>query len=459
LVYVGDQGIPRSTYPEDFNNFAPRFGFAWDALKNGKLSLRGGYGIFYDAPITELTLQFLGQAPFGINPVVLSVDYKNPYVTSRENPIPQPFPFTPVPRGGRFDFTTIAPVALTVMDPGFKTPYGQQWDLQLQYQFRKEWLLDVGYVGSNGVKLLNRRELNPSIPGPGATTTNTDRRRILNQNNPENAKFGGAVYSGITDQVSDANSNYNSLQVGMTRRFAGGLRISQAYTWAHGIDNASGLRVNSNIGNARADRGNSEQDIRHRYVGTYYYELPWRKQQSGALGRILGGWGVSGITTFQTGGPFNITESADRCLCASGNQRPDYAGGTVQFFDPRSTSAVTGRANSWFDGTGGGTGSAAANPYFRRVGTGNSFAAGAGRFGNFGRNVFHGPGLNNWDIAAFKRTKISESHLLEFRTEFFNTFNHTQFDNPTSSIASANFGRITSTRDPRIIQFSLRYMF
>ncbi|MBI3693885.1 MAG: carboxypeptidase regulatory-like domain-containing protein [Acidobacteria bacterium] len=459
LVYPGDTGITRSTYREDLNNFAPRVGFAWDVLKQGKLAVRGGYGLFYDAPISELTLQFLTSAPFAIQPFTLFTDVNNPWQGSRSNPIPQPFPFSPVPRGGRFDFTKIAPISLTVMDPNFATPYGQQWNLQVQTQPFRDWVLEAGYVGSSGVKLLNRRQSNPAIPGPGATTGNTNLRRVLNQNNPLNAKFGGAVFAGITNQLSDANSNYHSLQLGVTKRFSRGFQMSHAYTWGHAIDNASGLRVSSRIDNARADRGNSEQDIRHRYVGSYLWEAPWWKNQDRGLGRILGGWGVSGITTFQTGLVFNITEGTDRCLCTSGNQRPDYIGGNLTLFDPRSTSAVSGRANSYFDGTGGGTAAADTNPYFRRVGTGTSFALGAGRFGNMGRNVFHGPGLNNWEFSIFKRTKISESHKLEFRAEFFNMWNHTQFQNPDGGIASPNFWRVTTAQDPRLIQLGLRYMF
>ncbi len=460
MVYVDDAGIARSTYSEDLNNFGPRFGFSWDVFKNGKLSVRGGYGMFYDIAITELTLQQLGQPPFGIEPFALYVDYKNPWPTARETtPIPQPFPFTPVARGGHFNFVDISPIALTTMDPGFVTPYSQQWNLQVQYEPFRNWLFDVGYVGTAGTKMLNRRDLNPAIAGPGATTGNTDRRRILNQGHPEAALYGGTPFSGITDQTSDANSFYNSLQVSVTKRFAHGFQMMHAYTYGHAIDNASGLRVTSNPFDRSRDRGNSEFDIRHRYVVSYTYEFPWMKLQQGPLGRVLGGWGLSGITTFQTGVPINITEPTDRALSGAGANRPDYIGGTVQFFDPRSTSAVTGRANSWFDGTGGGTSTAATNPYFRRVGSGTSWAAGAGRYGTFGRNVLHGPGINNWDFTLFKRTKISEAHSIEFRAEFFNLFNHAQFNNPTTSIGSSLFGRITGTRDPRLIQFVLRYVF
>lgn len=460
MVYPGDTGISRSTYEEDLNNFAPRFGFAWDVMRNGKLAVRGGYGLFYDAPITELTLQFLTSAPYAVQPFTQDNDYRDPWSTSRVATIPQPFPFQPVPRGGRFNFANIAPIPLTIMDPDFATPYGQQYNLQIQYQLHRNWIVETGYVGSTGVKLLNRRQINPAVPGPGATTANTNLRRILNQNHPEGAQFRNTPFSGITNQLTDANSNYNSLQVGLTKRFSRGFQMTHAYTWGHAIDNASGLRVASRIDDARADRADSEHDVRHRYVASYRYEFPWMREQAGALGKILGGWGVSGVTTFQSGLVISITETDDRCLCTSGNQRPDFVGsGSVQFFDPRSTSAVSGRPNSWFDGTGGGTPTAAANPYFRRVGSGTSFALGAGRFGNLGRNPLHGPGINNWEISAFKGTRISESHSVQFRMDMFNVFNHTQFLNPNGAIASPLFGRVTTTQEPRIVQFALRYMF
>lgn len=468
IVYPGDAGITRSTYNEGKKNFAPRAGFAWDVLRNGKLSVRGGYGLFYDVPISELTLQFLLAAPFAINPNTVFTDYNNPWLGSRSNPIPQPFPFTPIPRGGRFDFTKIAPVGLTVMDPNFGSPYGQQWDLQVQYELKRDWLLEAAYVGTNGVHLLNRREIDPADPTPTAafpnpSTGNTNPRRILNKGNPQNAKFGGAVFGGITDQLTDANSNYNSLQLGVTKRFSQGFSMTHAYTWGHAIDNASGLRVGSQIfgGNPRADRGNSEQDVRQRYVFSYRWEAPWMAAQTGFVGHLVGGWGFSGVTTFQGGTPFSITEPTDRCLCASGNQRPDLVAGNITLFDPRSTTAVPGRPNSLFDGTGGGSLTAASNPFFRRVGRATSFALGAGRFGNLGRNTMRGPGINNWDLALFKRTKLTERQQLEFRGEFFNLFNHAQFTTSadTGNIGSLNFGKIQGTLDPRIIQLALRYTF
>jgi hypothetical protein len=466
LVYYGDNGITRSTYGEDLNNFGPRFGFAWDPFGNGKLSVRGGYGLMYDIAITELTLQFLGVPPYGIQPFTYYTDYADPWATSRVAPIPQPFPYTPPAAGGKFNYADIAPISgLTVMDPYFATPYSQQWNLNLQYQLFRDWLVDIGYVGNNGVKLLNRREINPAIPGPGAEVGNTDDRRIMNINHPEKAKFFDAPFAGITNQITDANSNYNSLQVSVTKRLSQGLAMTHAYTWGHAIDSGSGLRTTGGtsgqgrIDNARLDRGNSEQDVRHRYVMTFQYEFPWLKSSRSPLSFILGGWGVEGIATFQTGIPIDIYEPNDRALNDSNGQRPDYVGGTLQFYDPRRIDAVAGRPNSWFDGTGGGSTTLAANPFFRRVGSGEAWSLGAGRFGNFGRNVFHGPGLNNWELGAFKKFRITESHVVQFRAEFFNAFNHTQFNLPTTNVGSVNFGRITGARDPRLIQLTLKYTF
>jgi hypothetical protein len=144
-------------------------------------------------------------------------------------------------------------------------------------------------------------------------------------------------------------------------------------------------------------------------------------------------------------------------------QHPDFLGGEIKFYDPRNVDAVAGRPNSYFDGTGGGSATGAGNPYFRRVGTGNSASLGAGRLGTFGRNVFFGPGYASWDIAAFKRITFLEHHTFEFRAQFLNAFNHTQFDaigsSGLASIGSPNFGRVSSTLPPRIIQMSARYMF
>jgi len=213
-----------------------------------------------------------------------------------------------------------------------------------------------------------------------------------------------------------------------------------------------------NVYNAALDRGNSDTDIRHRYVGSLTYDLPFYLKQHGLLRQTVGGWQVSTVVSAQTGIPFNITDSSDRSLTgALGGVRPDYVGGDVVFVDPRGN--AFGKQNAYFDGTGGGTATAATNPYFHRVGSGLSVAQGAGRFGTFGRNVFHGPGLVNFDIGLAKSFAITERHKVAFRADAFNFFNHTNFLNPSGNIGSATFGRVTSARDPRLVQLTLQYSF
>ena len=461
MVFPGDAGITRSTYQTDKNNFGPRVGFAWDVLSNGKLSLRAGYGLYYDTVISETTLQFLTAPPFAIQPFSDCTTIDNPFSNALcTNPIPQPFPFTPVQRGGTFDFANVAPISMTINDPDFKTPYSNQYNMNIQWEFMKNYLLEVGYVGTTGVNLLTRREINPALLiGTNPSTGNTNQRRFFNQGHPDTAAFGGPVFAGITNQETSAHSNYNSLQATVSKRFSDGLYFQNAYTWSHCIDNSSGLRSNTRFNNPSADRGNCDQDIRHRNVLSYIYELPFYKDQHGFAGKALGGWQISGVTVLQTGTPFNITEPTDRSLSGAGSDRPDFTGTDVVFQDARNTATTNGGPNRIFNGTGGGTATAATNPFFRRVGSGTSLALGGGRFGSMGRNVFHGPGDMIFDFTMMKRTKIGENKILEFRSEFFNIFNHANFGNPNGSIGSANFGRVTTTRDPRLIQFALKFSF
>ena len=466
IVFPGDAGITSSTYQTDKNNFGPRVGFAWDVLGNGKLALRAGYGLYYDTVISETTLQFLTSPPFAIQPFTVCTTINNPLTNPTfggicSAPIPQLFPFTPARPGDDFNFVQLGTISMTINDPDFKTPYSHQYNMNIQWEFMKNYMLEVGYVGTSGVNLLTRREINPAsiLPGFDNDGSDTDARRIFNQGHPLADDFFGAVFSNITNQETSANSNYNSLQITLSKRFSDGFYFQNAYTWSHCIDNSSGLRSNTRFNDPSADRGNCDQDIRQRNVLSYIYELPMYKDQKGFAGKILGGWQVSGVTVLQTGTPFNITEPTDRSLTGAGSDRPDLVGGSVTFNDPRNTDTANGGPNRYFNGTGGGSGTAATNPFFRRIGSGPSLDEGAGRFGTLGRNVFHGPGDINFDFTLMKRTRIGENKILEFRSEFFNVFNHANFGNPNGNIGSVNFGRITTSDDPRLIQFALKFHF
>ncbi len=465
LLFPGDSGITSSTYHRDLNNFGPRLGIAWDPTGSGKLSIRSGFGVFYNVPESELTLQYLGALPYGAQVAIPGAsDMTHPYQTAVGVPpfTTNPFPFQAAKPGESFNFANYAPVGITLMDPHFSTPYAFQYDLQVQYQIAKDWLADVGFVGSQGRKLEIRRAMNYAVLEPGATTANEPQRDVYNIGNPQDAAYGGAVFGGITDQQSSATSSYNSLQLSLEKRFSHGLQLTNAYTYAHCIDTGSGLRANSNPYSATYDRGNCDTDARHRYIGSAIYQLPFFQDQHGFVGHVLGGFNVSTVVTLQTGLPFDIIDSGDRSLTGAGDDRPDYIGGTVQFVNPRAN--AFGLPNSYFNGTGGGTDDGAGNPNFARVGTGPSLAQGAGAYGNLGRNVFHGPGILNTDLSLAKTTHVTEKVSLTFRAEFFNFFNHTQFFNPgngasQTDIASPTFGEITLARDPRLVQLSLRLVF
>ena len=458
LVFPGDSGISRSTYSPDRTNFGPRVGLAWDPTGKGKLVVRTGFGIFYNVPESELTLQFLGAAPYGAQVVAFeSTDMTHPYQTSNSPLAQNPFPFTPAKPGQPFDFTTVAPVGITFMDPHFRTPSAMQYNFQIQYEVAKNWVASAGFVGSQGRHLEDRRDVDPAIVNATATNQNEPQRNLYNLGNPQDAAYGGAVFGGITDQLSDSNSSYNSLQLSLQKRTSYGLTMTNSYTYGHCIDNGSGLRVDSNPFSAKYDRGNCDTDVRHSYVGSVVYELPWFRNQHGFLGHVLGGFSISTVVTLQSGIPFDITDGGDRSLTGAGDDRPNYIGGNVQFVDPRAN--AFGLANSYFNGNGGGSDTGAPNPYFQRVGSGPSVAQGAGYYGNFGRNVFHGPGTLNDDLRLQKNIHITEHQMVVFRAEAFNAFNHTQFFNPDGNINDTTFGQVLTAHDPRLMQLTLQYRF
>jgi Carboxypeptidase regulatory-like domain/TonB-dependent Receptor Plug Domain len=458
LVFPGDPGISRSTYSPDRGNFGPRFGLAWDPTGKGKLVVRGGFGIFYNVPESELTLQFLGAAPYGAQVVAVGVtNMTQPYSTSSTPLAQNPFPFVPAKPGTPYNFANVAPITQAIMDPHFQTPSAMQYSLDVQYEVAKNWIASAGFVGSQGRHLEDRRDIDPAIVNSTATTGNEPFRNLYNIGNPQDAAYGGAVFGAITDQLSDANSSYSSLQLSLQKRTSYGLTMTNAYTYAHCIDDASGLRVDSNPFSSKYDRGNCDTDIRHSYVGSVIYELPWFRDQRGFVGHVLGGFSISSVITLQTGLPFDITDSGDRSLTGAGDDRPNYIGGNVQFVDPRANDF--GLLNSYFNGTGGSTATGAGNPYFARVGSGGSVALGAGYYGNFGRNVFHGPGTLNTDLRLQKTVHITEHDTLTLRGEAFNFFNHTQFFNPDGNINDATFGQILTAHDPRLVQITAQFRF
>lgn len=418
LLFPGDAGVPRGTIATDANNFAPRFGFAYDLTGNGRTSLRGGYGIYYDAAPGLAVFQNINVPPFNR---FIQVDgppsFANPYQNFAVNPQVDP----------NRDFP--CPCLVIGFSPDFRTPYSQQFHFTVQRQLQSNLLFEAGYVGSLGRKLGGYLEVNPAVPGAGATLQNTQQRRLYRD------------YNLIRPTFSRFNSHYHALQTRIEKRYSAGLWFQAAYTWGKVIDyqssiNFSGENRPQDAFSLRDVRGLAAFDVRHRFVANYGYELPFFRSRRSWAAKVLGGWQLQGIVASQTGGPLTVNESVDLSLRGLSADRPD------QIRDPNSGPRTV---QQWFD-----------TAAFSRL----PALAGGQRSGTGGRNTVIGPGLVQTDLSVLKRFSITEEHRLEFRMEMFNAFNRANFRDPATVISQpATFGVIQASRPARIIQFGLKYGF
>jgi len=446
----------RGLIPVDTNNFAPRVGFAYQ-LTPGTV-LRGGYGIFYGGqengpysnpspgfnPPFFVTQSF--NAPCGAasaNPALFASgnDCAVPGLSNAPGGIPGSagisvgFPAT--------SLTDPNTPTLFTLDPGLVTPYMQQWNFGVERQLGKDTVLQITYAGSKGTKLFTFYNGNQADPSPDPSAPYAPRRPVP------------LINTGINYFKSDGGSKYNSLQSRLEKRFTHGFSLLVTYTYSHAIDNAS----NANLGSQNNDgfrwfkhpeweKGNSSFDVRQRFTASYIYELPFGKGKSvlggasGALEQIVGGWQLAGITTASSGNWFTPTD-------ADGNFSNSDS------FESQMPNVV-------------------ANPNGRHCQPGTFFNTCAfvdpplGSFGDAGRNSVRGPGFQIWDFSVFKLFQISERTHLEFRTEFFNIPNHTNFllsksgpqqSNNSTVLGSAQYGFLTAARAPRQIQFALKLSF
>ncbi len=422
LVRVGRNGVPRGGVTPDRNNFAPRVGFAWTLGRDEQTVLRAGYGIYYDQSPTAPGEALYFNSPYFDNNIFFSLPGL-PLTLS--NPFPSFFPFP-------------LPDSALAIQRDLRTAYMQHWSLNVQRQLGRSSLLEVAYVGSKGTKLLTARDINQPLPSalpPGLP--------FVPRPNPQ--------FDDVDLLESRANSNYQSLQGRYQQRLTRGLSTLVSYTWAKSIDDASNFFSSAgdpnfpqNSYNLRAERGRSNFDVRHRLSASYSYDLPFGKGHKllageGLVSKLLSGWQSYGILTLQSGRPFTVALLSDidnsgtgRSILGFGaNDRPNVVG------DPNSGARTI---DQWFNTAAFG------------------FSA-RGTFGNAGRNILDGPGYQNLNFSLVKNTSFSERLNLQFRAEFFNLFNHPNFDLPDNFLGSPTFGSISSARDPRHVQFGLKLLF
>jgi Carboxypeptidase regulatory-like domain len=494
FLYPGDPGIPNRglVYP-DRNNFAPRFGFAWDMLGNARLVMRGGYGIFYDIADGALNEQFGGQPPYGYlanNFPSYSGVTPPPggFVGDPFTPFGYPDPYPFAGKTGTF-FTPAIPFAY-VVSPHFRTPYAQNFNYGFQYQLTRDMMLEAVYVGSLSRKAIATTETNfPALSALEAQLAAAG--GDPSQLNPECARpLAACDVNGnptgaqqILTNVSDSNSSSHQLQITVDKRTGHGLSFRAAYTLSKTMDDNSGFRARtatrSDPFNPRLDRGLADFDSRHRFVASPIWQVPLGKHGNSLLSKVAGGWSVAAVVSFQSGNPFSILSNNNSSEGDNFLDRADVIGPVTIFDNPRhlrtfspSPDGIHGSCLSgpttghfWFDPTnlvcavGGPGGIPGGVPLFSH--------------GDSGRNFLRGPGINNFDISILKDFKFTETKSAELQANFFNAFNHVQFLSPSSSEGasggSGNFGQVTSDtsqstttayyRGPRLIQFALKFYF
>lgn len=458
LVLVGSPGLPR-LYQRDWNNFSPRLGLAWDLKGKGKTVLRAGWGLFYDAFSQDF---FAGQLPFNtFNPGPAF----NPV-----GPAPILFSFSTVStiQNGVPIFSDFLDSDVFAVDPKLRTPYVQNFNLNLQRELFKNGVLEVGYVGSHGTKLFRYRDINqPANPSVSSARP---------FDNGPFAPSGGTFFY-VNHLETTANSSYNALQTSFTLRNRRGWTAAINYTWSHSIDNASdgqdyvaNATQPDNSYRADLERGNSNFDSRHRFVVTANYNIPSFAKGHPRLGE---GWHLNTVVTLRSGNPFHLTLFDDYNNTGEFFPRPDIIGDPYAgtHAPDRFINLSAFKVPCTLDPAG--DGSAA------------SCLPGTWHFGSLGRNALRGPGYKNVDFSIFKDTPITDSVKIQLRAEIFNIFNHPNFSNPllpsfaadmTSSIdpvtgRGTGFLPITVTPDvgignpflggggPRDIQLALRLVF
>lgn len=418
LVYPGDAGVPRGTYRTDTNNIAPRLGVAWDPTGTGRSSLRGAWGIFYDALAGQgdffqngvLAPPFTPILELNAPPAVLTLRHPLSATTSDANDFPPGLIFI----GWGEDFST---------------PYAHHFNLTWQQQLRDRFSAEIGYVGSRGFNLPIFMEVNPGVYEAGQTRPGA---RLL------------PALSLVRPTFSVARSWYDSLQASLRMRPTRGLNFLASYTLGHAVDHLSGLNIGGDqrpvlpvtIGDQNSidaalqlEKGDALFDVRHRVVVSFGAALPVPR----LLPQVLGGWQVNGIVQSQSGFPFTVYDTAPSIRYLT--NRP------AQVCDPNAGGART--AAQWFNTT----------CFVRRP------LAETGTPGSTVRNGVRGPGFARTDLSFFKDVTLPRQQGIQLRLEAFNLWNQTQFRQPGNVIGTPTFGQITSAEDGRIIQVAVKYSF
>jgi hypothetical protein len=435
LLYPGDPGVAPGLYPLPKTDLEPRLGLAWSP-GGGKWVIRGGVGLFSDIPIPDLIGQTHANSPYTVTTI------QNHVIDGLSDPFANYPGGNPWPQAKVFNSqnpTFVDPVAFEDTVPNYRDPRITEWNFSIQRELGANMLLNVSGVGSVARHLNESVQGNPAlyIPGvdamgnPLSTAANVDSRRVLDP----------GVLGFDQSARPIGNASYNSLQVTLERRFNRGLEFLSAYTYAHDIDTHSAYGIGGvncqNTLDCAAEKGDADLDRRNIYNLSLIYHIPKMKIDNWAANHAANGWGLTGIFHAETGSPFTVVTGTNNSLDGDNNDRPNLVGNPLAVDRSSKADALA----HWFN-----TAAYVPNPI--------------GTYGDVGRNTLFGPSDWNLNFSILRSFPVSERWgRFDFRAEFYNTFNHANLINPVSNLASAQFGEITGTTGPRVIQFALKYLW
>ncbi|MGA7258289.1 MAG: TonB-dependent receptor [Terracidiphilus sp.] len=447
LIFGGnnhDPGCPASSIYNNLGNIGPRLGFAYQLTSDGKTSIRGGAGYYYQAPNGVAFEDVVGVPPFAPIVSITNTNFTNPYSTAG---VKDPFPasFGPIDPGASVTFPQ--DISFTqIFDRHFRLPQILIYNLTLERGFGATWFIRAEYSGNHGDHLggtgdqeSGLLQLNPSVYIPGQSTESNIQSRLIYPN-----------YGFIASINSGVNSNYNGGQLELEKRLSYGLSFQTNFTWSRGLNDYGpggepgifGVYGINTCGCGRSldygpDSGDDNKVIR--FSGNYALpRVPIREFGD----KAINGWNLSSITNWQTGFPFTVFAEDDNSFSAMGNDRPDITVPNIKQTQLSSSRSHAAMVNEWFD-------------------TADFVPNAIGTYGNIGKNSLRGPRLFTTDLALLKTGKAGERVAYEFRAEFYNVFNNVNFGTPDAGLqdGAGVFGAITSAGDPRILQMALKLKF
>jgi Carboxypeptidase regulatory-like domain len=433
------------------NTWNPRVGLAWQLPHTNRMVLRAGYGVYHSRYTGQPFVQLLSAPPFALSRFFI-------FGANAAASEAVPLPLEPVNLPSFPAYSPSTALTIKILDPGFRPPIMQEYSLGIQTQLPADMVLDVGYSGARGLHLIRDRSVNqagiasPANPIRGETTNTLSNVALR-------VPFQGWDPANLVQIESAGASWYNALLVSLNKRFSHGLQAQVSYTFSRNLTTDPLTSVNGNGGFSNGDQNNPKQRYgpdffvrEHRLIANYTYQFPGPRKLSSPRGRILGGWGLAGVTTFQSGHKLLVLfDPNGRNIFGQFSDRASLSGVCAKghYLTPGS---VTSNLGTYINAS-----------CFTAPAPFSADDPNALGFGNSGVGIYDGPGQNNFDLSLTKRLPVRwprENSFLEFRSEFFNAFNHPQFCDPDVDFSSPTFGQISCTSvAPRIIQFALKFSF